>query len=85
MILENAKTKQKHLSTAWIDYKKASDSVSHTWVLHCLKTFNVSPILINFLRTSMKLWETNLTLSHSNGILTANGMCTNCGNFQGDS
>ena len=27
MILENARTKHKHLSTAWIDYKKAFDSV----------------------------------------------------------
>ena len=84
-ILENAKTKQKHLSTAWIDYKKAFDSVPHTWILRCLETFKVSPIPINFLRTSMKLWETNLTLSHSNGIITANGMCIKCGIFQGDS
>ena len=32
----------------------------------------------------MKLWKTNHTLSHSNGILNANGMCIKCGIFQGD-
>ena len=85
MILENAKSKHKHLSTAWIDYKKAFDSVPHSWILRCLETFKVSPVLINFLRTSMTLWETNLSLSHSNGILTANGMRIKCGIFQGDS
>ena len=85
MILENAKTKHTHLSTAWIDYKKAFDSVPHSWLLHCLETFKVSPVLVNFLRTSMELWETNLTLSHSNGILNANGMHIKSGIFQGDS
>ena len=85
MILENARTKQTHLSNAWIDYKKAFDSVPHSWILRYLETVKVSPIIINFLRTSINRWETNLTLTHSNGILTANGMCINCGLFQGDS
>ena len=84
MILENAKTKQKHLSTAWIDYNKAFDSVPHSWILRCLETFKVSPIIINCRRTSMKLWETNCTLSNSN-VLTANDMCIKCGFFQGKS
>ena len=49
MILENAKSKRKNLSTAWIDYKKAFDSVSHSRILRCLEIFNVSPTIINFL------------------------------------
>ena len=56
IILENAKTKEKHMSTAWIDYKKAFDSVPHSWILRYLETFKVSPTLINLHRTSMKLW-----------------------------
>ena len=32
-ILENCKKRKKNLSTAWIDYKKAFDSVSHSWIL----------------------------------------------------
>ena len=47
--------------------------------------FKVSPVLIHFLRTSMLLWEKNLTLSHVNGILISNGMRIRCGIFQGDS
>ena len=60
MILENAKTKEKHMSTAWIDYKKAFDSVPHSWILRCLETFKVSPIIITCLRTSMKLGKLTL-------------------------
>ena len=47
--------------------------------------FKVSPVLINFLRTSMLLLETNLTLSHVNGILISNGMRIRCGISKGDS
>ena len=85
MILENAHAKHRHLSTAWIDYEKAFDSVPHSWILKSLEIFKVSPVLINFLRTSMMLWETNLTLSHVNGILISNGMRIRCSIFQGDS
>lgn len=85
MLLENAKSKHRNLSTAWIDYKKAFDSVPHSWILRCLELFKISPTLVNFLRSSMGMWETNLFLSHSNGILSSPGMKIKCGIFQGDS
>lgn len=85
MILENAKSKHKNLSTAWIDYKKAFDSVPHSWILNCLQMYKVTPTLINFLKISMTQWETNLFLSHTNGILSTKGMKIKCGIFQGDS
>ena len=85
MLLENAKSKHRNLSTAWIDYKNAFDSVPHSWILRCLELFKISPTLINFLRSSMRIWETNLFLSHSNGILSSPGMKIKCGIFQGDS
>ena len=36
MLLENSRTCHRKLSTAWIDYIKASDSVPHTWILKVL-------------------------------------------------
>ena len=36
-ILENCKKRKKNLSTAWIDYKKAFDSVPHSWIIKCLQ------------------------------------------------
>ena len=55
----------RNLSTAWIDYRKAFDSVPHTWTLKVLQMYKISTTIINFLTTSMKLWKTNLYLNHS--------------------
>ena len=44
-ILENCKKRKKNLSTAWIDYKKAFDSVPNSWIFKCLQihpsTYNI--------------------------------------------
>ena len=63
MVLENTKAKHRNLSTAWIDYKKAFDSMSHTWIINCLEILKLSPIFISFIKTTIKLWNTNLTPS----------------------
>ena len=52
-ILENQRKKRKNLSTVWIDYKKAFDSVPHSWVLQCLNMYKIHPILTTFIESSM--------------------------------
>ena len=37
MVMETVKSKHQNLSTAWIDYKKAFDSVPHDWIVETLK------------------------------------------------
>ena len=85
MILENCKKKSRNLSTAWIDYKKAFDSVRHARIIKSLQIHKVSPVLINFLSTSMHKWNTKLLLNHSKGQITSNDININSGIFQGDS
>ena len=85
MILENCKRRAKNLSCAWIDYKKAFDSVPHSWILKSLEMCKVSPVLINFLEGSMKKWATNLFLSHEGGSVTCENLKIKSGIFQGDS
>ena len=65
MLLEKSRSCHRNLSTAWIDYRKAFDSVPHTWTLKVLQMYKISTTIINFLTTSMKLWKTNLYLNHS--------------------
>ena len=48
MILENCKKRKRNLSCAWIDYKKAFDSVPHEWILRSLELFKVSPRVVGF-------------------------------------
>ena len=62
MILE-AEQKQ-NLHMAWIDLRKAYDSVPHDWILHCSNKFGVHPKIVEFLEKAMACWST---------ILTANG------------
>ena len=68
-ILKNCKAKKKNVSTTWIDYKKAFDSVPHSWILRCLQMYKIDPVLIEFIEQSMKQWKTNMTLVHKEGVL----------------
>ncbi|XP_063588611.1 uncharacterized protein LOC134765758 [Penaeus indicus] len=52
-ILENCRKSNRNLSTAWIDYKKAFDSVPHDWILKAIEIYKFSPIITNFLKSSM--------------------------------
>lgn len=50
------------LHTAYIDYKKAFDSVPHSWILEALSIYGVAPQLSGFLERAMDRWETMLVL-----------------------
>ena len=85
MILENCRTKKRNLSAAWIDYKKAFDSVPHDWIIKSLELYKFSPIIANFLTNSMAKWKTRLFLSHQNGTIETDFIDIKRGIFQGDS
>ena len=74
MILENCKKRKRNLSSAWIDYKKAFDSVPHEWILRSLELFKVSPRVVGFLKHNMKNWKTQLTLTHESGTLMSDNI-----------
>ena len=84
-ILENCKAKKKNVSTAWIDYKKAFDSVPHSWIVRCLQMYKIHPVLIKFIEKSMNHWKTNMTLVHKQGVLETGPIRIKRGIFQGDS
>ena len=65
----------------WIDYRKAYDSVPHSWLLEVLKMYKIADNVCNFLESSMCMWKTTLTL---NGRLLGY-VNIRCGIFQGDS
>ena len=85
MILENCKKRKQNLSCAWIDYKKAFDSVPHEWILRSLELFKVSPKVVGFLKHNMKNWKTQLILTHESGTLMSDNINIKRGIFQGDS
>lgn len=84
-VLEDCKRRARNLSMAWIDYRKAFDSVPHTWILRCLELYNVGESLVRFLEKQIKYWKTDMTLHHSNGEVNITNININRGIFQGDS
>ena len=84
-IVENAKAKKHNLSMAWVDYKKAFDSVPHSWILSALKIYKADTIIIQFLETVMKQWKTEMKLYHTGGHVSTGQINVKRGIFQGDS
>lgn len=84
-IIEEAKARKKILTTAWVDYEKAFDSVPHSLILKCLERYNNSPVMTEFMKSSMKKLKTTLHLNHEKGTLTWRKVNINSGIFQGDS
>ena len=81
MLLQNSKKRKTNLNMAWIDYKKAFDSVPHSWIAKSLEMLGVTNNIIRFLKAAMTKWNT---------ILTVNGQMLGQVNirrgiFQGDS
>ena len=83
MIIENYHKKKQSLSSTWVDYRKEFDSVPYSWILKALDIYKVSPVVINFLKNSMKLWNTNLFLNRTKGSMKSDKININCGIFQG--
>ena len=70
---------------AWIDYKKAFDSVPHSWILRCLELYNINEETRAFFRSQKTKWKTTITLNHSEGQIVIPGIKIQRGIFQGDS
>ena len=51
---------------AYIDYRKAFDSVPHSWLIHVLQIYKIDPQIINSLQQLMKKWTTTLHVKVKN-------------------
>ena len=84
-ITGNARQRQTNLSMAWIDYKKAYDSVPHSWIIKVMEVYHINPHIIQCISESMKLWNTTLTLTTDAYSMKVDGVRIKRGIFQGDS
>ena len=84
-VLEDCKRRGRNLSMAWIDYWKAFDSLSHSWIKRCMELYKVSDNVRGFLENQMSKWETDITLQHVNGSIQIPGVKIQRGIYQGDS
>ena len=84
-ILEDCKRRARNLSMAWVDYKKAYDSVPHSWIIRCLDMYKINPVIKEFLKSQMQKWTMNIKLKHTEGEIQLPEVKVKRGIFQGDS
>ena len=84
-IIEDSKRKKKKVSYMWIDYKKAYDSIPHTWLIKILKLYKIDDITSNFIQYLMPMWRTRIHLPFDSGSVTTGEITFKRGIFQGDS
>jgi hypothetical protein len=85
VIMEQVRKNNRNIYTAFIDYKKAYDSVPHSWLIKILKIYKINLDLINFLSHVMTFWRTTLNLSINNTKLKSEPIQIKRGIYQGDS
>ena len=51
---KDCKKRHTKLAMAWMDYKKAYEMASHSWVSECLEIFGIANNVQDFLNNSMK-------------------------------
>lgn len=82
IVMKQAELNQRNLTICYIDYKKAFDSVPHSWLLKTLEIYKVHPKIYNFLDNVMKTWRTSINLSSNS---QTDNIEIKRGLFQGDS
>ena len=68
---------------AWIDYKKAYDMVSRSWIIECLDLFGIAENIKSLLVNSMEKWKVMLCSGNSElgkveikrGIFQGDSLC----------
>jgi hypothetical protein len=83
-IFEDSKKRKKNLSIAWIDYRKALDSVPYSWIEKSIEPLGVNNKIINFCKSSMEKWSTGLQLKTNQELLHSRLIKINRGIFHGD-
>lgn len=84
-IHKHATTKNRNLHCSYIDYKKAFDSIPHSWLIQILQIYKINPIIIKFMQNVMQLWKTTLQINSNRKNITTRQIKIKKGIYQGDS
>jgi len=85
-IWRQVKSKNRSVSVAWLDYKKAHDLVPHNWIVYCLELFQFHLTIVGCIEKLVTLQRTTLYLQLPNSNpAELTSVSVKCGIFQGDS
>jgi len=84
MTLDHAHRRQRNLSTCWIDFRKAYDSLSHEWLQELLGLCKFGENVVQCITAMMKMWRTRLLVPNGNAQVLSRPIHIQRGIFQGD-
>jgi hypothetical protein len=84
VVVGQATQKKRNLSMAYIDYKKAYDSVPHSYLLKVLQLYKIDNGVIRFMQHAMERWSTSLHITDGATVLRSRILGIKRGIFQGD-
>ena len=59
-ILHNCRKRKTNLSMAWVNYKKAYDMVSHSWIIATIGMAGLADNILGIIKQRMNKWKTKL-------------------------
>ena len=62
MVYDDVIKNRRDLITVWLDYKKAFDSVPHSWIIESLKQAKIPDEIIEIIKMLMCKWRTKIHL-----------------------
>lgn len=84
VITEQAYRRKRNITTAFIDYQKAYDSVPHSWLRRVLQIYKIHPAISECLSVMMTTWRTEIQINTEQEVIKTNEIKICCGIFQGD-
>lgn len=85
MTMEDIKKNRRSAFLMWFDYKKAFDSVPHSWIIKALELAKVPKKIIDNIKMLKKFWVTEVTLQTETETVTTEEIQYLTGCLQGDS
>ena len=65
-ICQHSGRRHTNLAMAWVNFKKAIDSIHHSWMLECLRLYIVHPAFATLIKMSRTKWKTELKVNYKN-------------------
>lgn len=84
ILVNQAIKRRRNLNMAYIDYKKAFDSVPHSYLIEILEVYKVDVNVVRFLKHSMSNWSTSLHIYDGQQSNNTGKIHIKNGIFQGD-
>ena len=84
MVLKDAQMNKKNLCCAWIDVKKAYDSLSHSWIKKVLEIHRVPTKIKDIISLIIDAWNITLVVPTENEDIDTNPVNVTNGVLQGD-